>query len=326
VDTVRLVLAGVAVAAAFVVAAPAQAALPAAPALPVQQTLDSASSTAASATSTAAAAASAVQQQATKVQQQATKGIAAAKQAAPPVAPPPATRLPHVTVPRVAPPAASRVTLPAPPAPVDTSAVQGVGRETSDIRKKLVQPPVEVPRMGPVDDVLVLLGNTLRSIAPQVGALLAPVEPLLGDLRGIGRFDFPALVAVVSPEKAQTLRAGHGVLAAPPMRGVPPAALGRPAALAPPAASAPAQTSQAASAKPPAAEVGGRPVSPPPRTAPAPVAGGATALFASGGIFVPFLGLLVLAALAAPRLMRRLDELPAFVRPAPFLCALERPG
>jgi hypothetical protein len=56
------------------------------------------------------------------------------------------------------------------------------------------------------------------------------------------------------------------------------------------------------------------------------VAGGATALFASGGIFVPFLGLLVLAALAAPRLMRRLDELPAFVRPAPFLCALERPG
>ena len=171
--------------------------------------------------------------------------------------------------------------------------------------------------MGPVDEVLALLGNTLRSIAPRVGALLAPVEPLLGDLRGIGRVDFPALVPVVSPGKAQTLRAGHGVLAAPPMRGVPPAA---------PAASAPAQTSQAASAKPPAAEVGGRPVSPPPRTAPAPVAGGATALFASGGIFVPFLGLLVLAALAAPRLMRRLDELPAFVRPAPFLCALERPG
>jgi hypothetical protein len=162
-----------------------------------------------------------------------------------------------------------------------------------------------------------LLGNTLRSIAPRVGALLAPVEPLLGDLRGIGRFDFPALVAVVSPGKAQTLRAGHGVLAAPPVRGVPPAAL---------TASAPAQTSQAPSAKPPAAEVGGRPVSSPPRTAPTPVAGGATALFASGGIFVPFLGLLVLAALAAPRLMRRLDELPAFVRPAPFLCALERPG
>jgi hypothetical protein len=49
-------------------------------------------------------------------------------------------------------------------------------------------------------------------------------------------------------------------------------------------------------------------------------------LFLSGGSFVPFLGLLVLAALVAPRLTRRLDELPAFVRPGPFLCALERPG
>jgi hypothetical protein len=27
-----------------------------------------------------------------------------------------------------------------------------------------------------------------------------------------------------------------------------------------------------------------------------------------------------------PRLMRRLDGLPAIVRPEPFLCALERPG
>jgi hypothetical protein len=321
VDTVRLVLAGVAVAAAFVVAAPAQAALPAAPAQPVQQTLGGATSAAGAATSTAATAASAVQRQATK-------GIAAAKQAAPPVAAPPATRLPRVTVPhvavprvtapRVAPQAAPRVTLPAPPSPVDTSAVQRVGRETRAYREKLVQPLADAPRrLAAVDEVVALLGNTLRSIAPRVGALLAPVEPLLGDLRGIGRFDFPALVAVVSPGKAQTLRAGHGVLAAPPTRGVPPAAL---------TASAPAQTSQAPSAKPPAAEVGGRPVSSPPRTAPTPVAGGATALFASGGIFVPFLGLLVLAALAAPRLMRRLDELPAFVRPAPFLCALERPG
>jgi hypothetical protein len=230
----------------------------------------------------------------------------------------PHVAVPRVTAPRVAPQAAPRVTPPAPPSPVDTSAVQRVGRETRAYREKLVQPLADAPRrLAAVDEVVALLGNTLRSIAPQVGALLAPVEPLLGDLRGIGRFDFPALAAVVSPGKAQTLRAGHGVLAAPPMRGVPPAAL---------TASAPAQTSQAPSAKPPAAEVGGRPVSSPPRTAPTPVAGGATALFASGGIFVPFLGLLVLAALAAPRLMRRLDELPAFVRPAPFLCALERPG
>jgi hypothetical protein len=98
-----------------------------------------------------------------------------------------------------------------------------------------------------------------------------------------------------------------------------------------PVAAKPVKDLEAASARPPAAEVGGRPVSLPPRTAPAPVAGGATALpFSSsssaGGFFVPFLALLVLAALAMPRLMRRLDGLPALVRPEPFLCALERPG
>jgi hypothetical protein len=98
-----------------------------------------------------------------------------------------------------------------------------------------------------------------------------------------------------------------------------------------PIAAKPIHDFQAASAWPPAAEVGGRPVSLPPRTAPAPAAGGATALpFSSsssgGGSFVPFLALLVLAALAVPRLMRRLDGLPAIVRPEPFLSALERPG
>jgi hypothetical protein len=97
-----------------------------------------------------------------------------------------------------------------------------------------------------------------------------------------------------------------------------------------PVTAKPVHDFQATSARPPAAEVGGRPVSLPPRTAPAPAAGGATALpFSSssaGGFSVPFLALLVLAALAVPRLMRRLDGPLAFVRPAPFLCALERPG
>ena len=40
----------------------------------------------------------------------------------------------------------------------------------------------------------------------------------------------------------------------------------------------------------------------------------------------PFLALLVLAALAAPKLMRRFDAATAFLRPTPFVCALERPG
>jgi hypothetical protein len=272
----------------------------------VQQTVDTAKSTASSAVGA--------------VRQQAPEGVAAAEQVAPPIAAPPATP-PRITVPRRAPAAAPRGTPPAPPTPVDTSSIQGVGREIRGYREKLVQPPVEVPRVKAVDDVVALLGDTLRKVAPQVGALLAPVKPLLGDLGELGDvngFDLRPLVAVVSPGKAQTLGAhNRGALGPPPRRTVPSAAA---------TAGAPAHTFQAASATPPAAEVGGRPVSPPPRTASAPVAGGATALFFSGGTFVPFLGLLVLAALVAPRLMRRLDELPAFVRPAPFLCALERPG
>lgn len=308
---VRLVLAGVTVAMALVVAAPAQAALPSAPALPGQQTVNSATTTAASAVGA--------------VQPRASNGVAAVQQAAPSVKPPaakpptvrpptvkpPRVAVPHVAAPRVTPPATPRVTVPAPPAPIDTAPVERVGQALPD-----------APRPTVVGDAVALVGKTLPQIAPTTGPLLAPVQRLLGGLRSFGRFDFAGLVAAVSPGRAQTLGAMRGAPGAPfaaPPSGPAPRAY-------PAAATLPTQTFQAASARPPAAEVGGRPVSPPPRTAPAPVAGGATALFSSGGIFVPFLGLLVLAALAAPRLMRRLDELPAFVRPAPFLCALERPG
>jgi hypothetical protein len=323
---VRLVfLAGVVTSVALAVGAPsATAALPQAPAAP-----------AAPATATAAVGA---------VQQQAAKGVAAAQQAtsdvqrsvesavekapridAPRVEAPrvnPAkVSPPHVAPPRA--PAVPRVTLPAPPAPA-ASAIGAVGRETSAYRQKLVPHLSDAQRAKPVGDVLTLvgnaLGNTLRQLAPQVGSLLAPVQPLLADLRG--GFDLPHLDAVVTPGEAHTLGATAE-------RGaVPPAAPPAPAAVPPTPAgahAAPPDTFQAASARPPAAEVGGRPVSLPPRTAPAPVAGGA-APSSTGGFFVPFLGLLVLAALAAPRLLRRLDELPAFVRPEPFLCALERPG
>jgi len=41
---------------------------------------------------------------------------------------------------------------------------------------------------------------------------------------------------------------------------------------------------------------------------------------------MPFLALLVLLALAAPKLLRRLEAAPAFLPPTPFACALERPG
>ena len=320
---VRLVLAGAAVAMALVVAAPAQAALPGAPALPVQQTVDTASSAA-----TAAVGA---------VQQPAAKGVAVAKQVAPRVQPPatpatPATpavsdvrRLPRPHIASPSTPAVPRVAAPAPTVPVDTSAVEaveGVGREIGGYHKKLVEPLADQAAVRQMDDAVALVENALRRIAPPIGGLLAPVTPLVTGLRDFGGFDFPTLVGAVSPGTARTLGVSveRGALALPPGGSVSSApTAGAPGAL------TRANSFQAASARPPAAEVGGRPESPPPRTAPAPVAGGATASF-SGGIFVPFLGLLVLAALAAPRLMRRLDGVQAFVRPAPFLCALERPG
>lgn len=42
--------------------------------------------------------------------------------------------------------------------------------------------------------------------------------------------------------------------------------------------------------------------------------------------FVPIAALLALLALAAPAIHRRLRGMPAFAAPAPFVCALERPG
>jgi hypothetical protein len=320
---VRLVLAGVAATVALVVGAPsAMAALPQAPALPAQQTVDSATSTVQS-TATAAVG---------TVQQQAANEVAAAQQTTSRVAPPPAApatpRLPrqHVTPPQT--PAVPRVALPAPP--VDTArAVEGVGGETRAYREKLVQPLTDGPGAKPISDVVALvgnaLGNALRKIAPQVGSLLAPVQPLLADLSANlrGGLDLPHLLAVVSPGEGQTLgaTAERGAAPAPPSAGatMPPAVEGAQHGTA-------SHSFQAASARPPAAEVGGRPESPPSGTAPAPVAGGAAPSSSGGLFFVPLLGLLVLAALAAPRLMRRLDALPAFVRPEPFLCALERPG
>jgi 3-oxoacyl-ACP reductase-like protein len=65
---------------------------------------------------------------------------------------------------------------------------------------------------------------------------------------------------------------------------------------------------------------------PSPRKAQVPAAGGAAAASSAGLTFVPFLALLVLAALVAPKLMRRLDAAPASLRPSLFACALERPG
>jgi hypothetical protein len=59
---------------------------------------------------------------------------------------------------------------------------------------------------------------------------------------------------------------------------------------------------------------------------PAPESPGAIAPGSGGPIFVPIAALLALLALAAPAILRRLGEVPAFRPSTPFVCALERPG
>jgi hypothetical protein len=59
---------------------------------------------------------------------------------------------------------------------------------------------------------------------------------------------------------------------------------------------------------------------------PAPGSPGAIAPGSGSPIFVPLAALLALLALAAPAILRRLGEVPDFRPPAPFVCALERPG
>jgi hypothetical protein len=167
-----------------------------------------------------------------------------------------------------------------------------------------------------LDDALRALGDTLRAVVP----LDSLAGPLLGGA-GLGRLtgslfrgSAPALSALTTPVPSPG--AGSAVRA-------PDAATGAPAGV-------PRQNArpflQSASALPPAAEAGGRPSSLPPRKVPAPAAGGAATPAPGGFLSGPFLALLVLAALAAPRLMRRLDAAVALLRPSPFVCALERPG
>lgn len=51
-----------------------------------------------------------------------------------------------------------------------------------------------------------------------------------------------------------------------------------------------------------------------------------TAASGAGSSLVPIAALLALLALAAPAILRGLTEVPGFRAPAPFVCALERPG
>ena len=208
--------------------------------------------------------------------------------------------------------------------PAGAEAADSTIREVGELsRRAPVAPPSAADALG---GALQSLGDGLRSLLP-VDALAGPVAGLLA---GSGLADFaPARLTLgrllpgggpLALGDAPPLPAARAVLGA---QAEPPAL----AALRATASGGPTLTpSQSASAQPPAAGAGGRPGSSSPRKAPAPATGGAAAAAPGGLSFVPFLGLLVLAALAAPTLLRRLGAATASLRPAPFICALERPG
>ena len=199
------------------------------------------------------------------------------------------------------------------------------GQAQQQVDQTLSQTSANVPQAKPVVDVVETVNSTAKSTVDRTVPKVS-VSPTRRAQPPVASHSQPTQPAGRTPSAPSVERKpSGGALGAVRQH----ANRHHPAAHAPVAAER-INDFQAASARPPAAEVGGRPVSLPPRTAPAPVAGGATALpfssSSSGGFFVPFLALLVLAALAMPRLLRRLDGPPAFVRPEPFLCALERPG
>ena len=185
----------------------------------------------------------------------------------------------------------------------------------TDVRRRAPALPASPVALPALDETLRGLGDTLRG---RLDSLVGAVAPLLADI-GLGKLTH------VSPARPATPGSP-----APPMPGnrVPSVGTGdlagTHAAGAPHPSSASLISFKAASAQRPAAEAGGRPDRRfqgrlPPRRA-----GRPPQLRAAPSR--PLLALLVLAALAAPGLLRRLDAAPALLRPALFVCALERPG
>ena len=192
-----------------------------------------------------------------------------------------------------------------------------LGPAAGELRRRApVDPAADLRPDALLDGALRALGDSLRAVVP-LDSLAGPLlqgaglhELLAGNLLG-GR---PVTSSPSPPARPVDAGRGRATRRTRSERAARRAEL------------AAAHLAWSASAQPPAAEAGGRPGSPLPRKGPAPAAPGAAAPAPSGVLFAPFLALLVLAALVAPRLMRRLDATPAFLRPAPFVCALERPG
>jgi hypothetical protein len=225
------------------------------------------------------------------------------------------------TVKRTAQPVLSQKPAPGPPQVDPPAAVHRVADVVGQAKDAVgaVETPDLGPAAGPVEQVRRTVGGALGAVEGVTRSAAAPLDPI----ESVGRPE------PVSADRTASLFDLDALGLEPPLLGIERAVLGLSAlhsSAGPLAVTAALDRSfQSASAQPPAAEVGGRPETPSPRKVSAPAAGGAAAA-SSSSLFVPLLALLVLAALAAPRLVRRFDGPPDFLRLPSFVCALERPG
>jgi hypothetical protein len=194
--------------------------------------------------------------------------------------------------------------------------------------------------LGRILDGVVPLLAPVDPLVSQLQPVLAPVESLLGPaatlLRGAGAFGASVAHGTAAGGGAapSAWQAPATALLAPPTTAWPQPGVRapgvKPAVPAPPAASgarAPAVPTVGLAVDGRAADPGAaRATQPPPPQPFGPMSGAATGAAAAASLFIPLVALLVLLALAAPKLLRRFDATPAILRPTPFACALDRPG
>jgi hypothetical protein len=216
----------------------------------------------------------------------------------------------------------------APPAPV--SAPAAPERLPVGAADTLRDAAGAVGRQAPVAAVTPLLDRLGTPLAPAL-PLIASLTSTLGPANPLLR---PVFAPVLSRRAPGSVAPASPRAAAPPPVAPPGAGSVLGAARRDPGVAAPLQVTDAHAVAGPSRAPITAPAAPaePPRTPVQPPRpgghGGGLAVGGSGGglLFSPFLALLVALALAAPRLLRRHRAVPAFLRPTPFVCALERPG
>ncbi|MFL5827879.1 MAG: hypothetical protein ACJ76V_15250, partial [Thermoleophilaceae bacterium] len=227
--------------------------------------------------------------------------------------------------------------IPAPPTDSPLAALAPV-LDTAAPVTGTVAPALDIPA-PPTDSPLAPLAPVLDTAGPVTDTVTAPVSPAVGTIAPaiertlaaagpIAPFSAPTAGLVLSPaggsRAADSIRlAPRNVMAAPPVSGV------EHIALASVAAATVTQTAFAMSAATsPIADTASRAsrLATPDTPFPMGPAQGSGAAAPSGLMFGGVAAFLILLALTAPALRRRLSMDPACFRPVPFISLSERPG